>query len=240
MRNDNQYGERLLNLLYPRRCPLCDEPVPVTDELICHTCERKMRYIEGARCRKCGKKLADDTKLYCEDCEKRRHAFDYGYALYAYRDMHESIYRYKSQKRCEYARFYAKDIWTHLREEIRRMNADALIPVPLHASRQRMRGYNQSELLTRELSPLCGVPSRSDIIQRVRKTIPQKELDMLGRQNNLKKAFLIRSDVVKLNRVIIVDDVYTTGSTIDAVAAVLRQHGVGKIYFITLCIGEGA
>lgn len=238
MRNDGKY-ERLLDLLYPRRCPLCDEPVPVSDELICSACARKMRYIEGARCRKCGKKLIDDTKIYCEDCEKRRHTFDYGYALYSYRDMHESIYRFKSKKRCEYARFYARDVWQHLQEEITRMDADALIPVPLHPSRRMMRGYNQSELLTRELSALCGVPSRADLVKRVRKTVPQKELDMLGRQNNLKKAFLIRSDVVKLNRVIIVDDVYTTGSTIDAVASVLRAHGVGNVFFITLCVGEG-
>ena len=108
-----------------------------------------------------------------------------------------------------------------------------------HASRERERGYNQSELLAKEMSRLLGIPVRSDIVKRVQKTVPQKELDELGRQNNLKKAFFIGTDVVKLKKVIVVDDVYTTGSTVDAVARELKEHGVGKVYFITLCIGEG-
>ena len=123
------------------------------------------------------------------------HIFDHGYALYSYREMHDSIYRFKSKGRCEYARFYAGDICRHLKDEIDTMGAQALIPVPLH--------------------------------------------DELGRQNNLKKAFFIGTDVVKLKKVIVVDDVYTTGSTVDAVARELKEHGVGKVYFITLCIGEG-
>ena len=139
----------------------------------------------------------------------------------------------------EYARFYAGDICRHLKDEIDTMGAQALIPVPLHASRERERGYNQSELLAKEMSRLLGIPVRSDIVKRVQKTVPQKELDELGRQNNLKKAFFIGTDVVKLKKVIVVDDVYTTGSTVDAVARELKEHGVGKVYFITLCIGEG-
>ena len=119
------------------------------------------------------------------------------------------------------------------------MDADAFIPVPLHRTRQDKRGYNQAELLARELSRLFGVPTRSDIVKRTKKTLPQKQLNAISRQNNLKKAFNIGSDVVKLNKTIIIDDIYTTGSTLDAVASELKRHGVGKIYFITLCIGEG-
>ncbi|MBQ5849985.1 MAG: ComF family protein, partial [Lachnospiraceae bacterium] len=68
---------------------------------------------------------------------------------------------------------------------------------------------------------------------------PQKELDIAGRQNNLKKAFNIAPDVVELNKTILIDDIYTTGSTIDSVALELKRHGVGTVFFITLCIGEG-
>ena len=76
------------------------------------------------------------------------------------------------------------------------------------------------------------------MVQRVKKTIPQKELNIQERQNNLKKAFNIGTDVVKLNKTILVDDIYTTGSTLDAVALELKKHGVESVYFITLCIGE--
>lgn len=118
MRNDGNYADRIINLVYPRRCPVCDEPVSAADNLICEECRPKLRYIEGARCRKCGKRLTDETRIYCGDCERRVHIFDHGYALYSYREMHDSIYRFKSKGRCEYARFYAGDICRHLKDEI--------------------------------------------------------------------------------------------------------------------------
>ena len=239
MRNNGNYAGRILDLVYPRRCPVCDEPVPAPDGLICRECRPKIRYIRGARCRKCGKGLSDETKVYCGDCERRTHIFDHGYALYSYKEMRDSIYQFKSKGRSEYAKFYAQDICRNLREEIDMMEAQALIPVPLHPSRERERGYNQSQVLAQELSRQLGIPVRSDIVKRVQKTVPQKELDELGRQNNLKRAFFIGTDVVKLKKVIVVDDVYTTGSTVDAVAKELKAHGVGKVFFITLCIGEG-
>jgi ComF family protein len=153
--------------------------------------------------------------------------------------MKMSIYRFKYQGRSEYAKFYATDIYEKLGDEIGKLGADSVIPIPIHPSRLRERGYNQAEEVAKELSKLSGIPFYANIIQRTRKTLPQKGLNPTERQNNLKKAFNISSDVVKLNKTILVDDIYTTGSTIDAVAAVLRSHGVKEVYFITLCIGEG-
>jgi ComF family protein len=153
--------------------------------------------------------------------------------------MKMSVYRFKYLGRSEYAKFYAADIYERLGDEIRRMDADALIPIPIHPSRQRERGYNQAQELSLEISRLFGIPTYPDIVKRVKKTIPQKELNPIERQNNLKKAFNISSDVVKLNKTILIDDIYTTGSTIDAVASILKSHGVKEVFFITLCIGEG-
>ncbi|MBE5876174.1 MAG: ComF family protein [Lachnospiraceae bacterium] len=239
MRNQRRYIEKLIQLFYPRRCPVCDDAVPVKDELVCSTCRKKIRYIEEPKCRKCGKELRREEKVFCVDCTNHRHVFDYGLALYDYQSMKESIYRFKYKGRKEYAKFYAQEIWKHYGREIVRMEADVLIPVPLHKSKLRVRGYNQAELIAQELSRLSGIPCETQIVQRIRKTIPQKELDGVGRQNNLKKAFNIPSDVVKLNKTIVVDDIYTTGSTIDAVSGELKQRGIRNVYFITLCIGEG-
>lgn len=239
MRDYSRYLEKVVNLIYPRRCPVCDDLVSLEDGLICKECVSKIKYIKTPRCRKCGKQLYDESVMFCKDCENRKHNYDYGYALYDYRSMNRSIYRFKYNKRSEYAKYYAKDIYRHLGVELRGLDADALIPVPLHKSRENMRGYNQAELLAKELSKLTGIPCYSDLIKRVKNTVPQKELDDRERQNNLKKAFHITSDVVKLNKTIVVDDIYTTGSTVDAVAKELRQHGVGKVYYLALCIGEG-
>lgn len=239
MRNSSGYIEKIVNLVYPRHCPVCDDIVPIGDDLVCNECKSKIKYIQTPRCRKCGKQLHDENVIFCNDCEKRRHSYHYGYALYDYQSMRKSIYRFKYNGRSEYAKYYARDFYEHMHEEISRMEADALIPVPLHKSRQAKRGFNQAEVLAKELSELTGIPCYNNIIKRMKNTVPQKDLDDRERQNNLKKAFLIHSDVVKLNKTIVVDDIYTTGSTVDAVARELRQHGVGNVYYLALCIGEG-
>lgn len=242
MRDDGRkqrLSEKLADLLFPRRCPVCDDIIPSGEGEICRGCRTKPRYITEPRCRRCGKQLMDDAKLFCSDCMRRKHIFDYGYALYDYQSMRKSIYRFKYDRRCEYAGFYAKDICEKLGGEVRLMKADSIVPVPVHSSRLRSRGYNQAQLVASELSKLTGIPIYDNLVERVRKTLPQKELTIQERQNNLKKAFNISSDVVKLNKTILVDDIYTTGSTLDAVALELKRRGVKTVYFITLCIGEG-
>ena len=228
-----------INLLFPRRCAVCDDIVPIGEGKVCNECKKQIKYIKEPRCRRCGKQLYDEVKVVCLDCENKKHIFDYGYALYDYRSMRRSIFRFKYKNRCEYAQFYAEDIYKHLKKEIDAMGADSIIPIPLHISKQRHRGYNQAQLIANELSKYTNIPVYTNIVKRVKKTVPQKELDTRARQNNLKKAFNITSDVVKLNKTILIDDIYTTGSTIDAVADLLKQHGVQTVNFITLSIGEG-
>lgn len=229
----------LLNLLFPARCPVCDGIVPAAEGGVCTGCRMKPRYIVEPRCARCGKQLGDDARMYCGDCAGRSHVFEHGYALYDYQSMRKSIYRFKYGGRCEYAKFYARDIWERLGDEIRLMKADSIVPVPIHASRLRSRGYNQAQLVAAELSRLTGIPMYDNLVRRIRRTLPQKQLTAQERQNNLKKAFNISADVVKLNKTILIDDIYTTGSTLDAVALELKKHGVESVYFITLCIGEG-
>lgn len=229
----------LLSLLYPRRCPVCDGPVKPWNALICRECESALSYIKPPRCMKCGKHIGDDGKEYCADCAGRTHLYNSGRALFAYPDVSASIARFKYHGRREYAAFYAACMERVLGNFIRACRADAFVPVPLHKSRKRKRGYNQAEVLARELSALTGIPVCADLIGRVKKTAPMKELSAAQRQNNLKKAFKILRNDVKLKTIIIVDDIYTTGSTIDAVSRELKSVGVEKIYFVALAIGRG-
>ena len=218
---------------------MCDDLIPVGEGLICRQCAAKPQYIVEPRCRRCGKQLMGEGQEFCADCQRRRHVYDYGYALYDYQSMRKSVYRFKYGGRCEYAAFYAQEICRRLSHEILLMDADAIIPVPIHPSRFRCRGYNQAELVAAELSRLTGIPMYDKLVQRSRKTVPQKELTIQERQNNLKKAFKILRNDVKLKTIIIVDDIYTTGSTIDAVSRELKSVGVEKIYFVALAIGRG-
>ena len=229
----------ITDLLYPRRCPVCDRAVTPFGSLICETCKREPVYIKELCCMKCGKELAKEEEEYCADCRRQRHLFDRGRALFAYKSIADSIYRFKYKGRREYAAYYAECIAGRLGGWIVQCRPDALVPVPIHDSKRRMRGYNQAEVLAKELGRMMNIPVESNLIKRVRKTVPMKDLSAFERQNNLKRAFKICRNDVKLSTIIIIDDIYTTGSTIDAMSYELRKAGVKRIYFVTLAIGKG-
>lgn len=229
----------LLDLIYPRRCPVCDKAVKPFGSLICEECEGKLAYIKAPFCQKCGKELKDKRAFYCHDCMGKEHSYDRGMALFTYESAAQSIYRFKYRGRQEYAAYYGERMARILGKRILELKPDALVPVPIHSSKKRIRGYNQAELLAKELGYRLEIPVRADLVQRIRKTLPMKDLSSQERQKNLKKAFNIRRFDVKLNTVVIIDDIYTTGSTIDAVADTLRSVGVQNIYYVALAIGRG-
>ncbi len=229
--------ERVLDIVFPPRCPACDKPVPLPG-LICPACGEKFTLVKAPVCLKCGKHIADEREEYCRGCRLVIHRFERGRGLFTYQSAAASMYRFKYAGRREYARFYADQIAERLGKTIRGWRADALVPVPIHAARMRERGYNQAESLAVELGRRTGIPVKSRLLKRVKNTLPQKLLSDRERQNNLKRAFKIRGNDVKLKTVIIIDDIYTTGSTIDACAAVLKSAGVEKVYFITAAVGK--
>ena len=236
---NNTFLGILTDLIYPRRCPVCDRAVSPFGSLVCETCKETFEYIKEPYCMKCGKKLEEEETEYCHDCMRHRHLFDRGRALCFYRSISDSVYRFKYKGRQEYAAYYAACMEQSLGNWIRHCRPDALVPVPIHASKRRVRGYNQAEVLAKELGKRLGIPVETNLIKRVRKTVPMKELSVYNRQNNLKRAFKICHNDVKLSTIIIIDDIYTTGSTIDAMSYELRKAGVKRIYFVTLAIGNG-
>ena len=126
-----------------------------------------------------------------------------------------------------------------LSEFFKQHQVQALVPVPVHVTKKHSRGYNQAEVLAKELGKYLEIPVRCDLIKRVRKTAPMKDLSAEARQNNLKKAFKICCNDVKLDTIVIIDDIYTTGSTIDAMCAELQKVGIKNIYYVALAIGRG-
>ena len=225
-------------LFFPRRCPVCDKPVRPAGCLICAACKHKLKYVSEIHCLKCGKPLVDETEEYCRDCRKKKHKFVQGKSLYEYKSAAGTIYRFKYAKRREYAEFLGKEMAEHFSEDMKRWKAEALIPVPIHKSRKRQRGYNQAELLAVEISRRTGIPVKKNLLVRSKKTVPQKMLKDAERQNNLKKAFKIGQNDVKLSTIIIIDDIYTTGSTVNEMADILNRVGIDKVYVLTLAIGS--
>ena len=230
-------GEVILDLLFPRRCAICDRTV-LRHETVCPACSEHIKVIEGPVCMRCGKRL-DDEELYCYDCKRKQTAFDRGFSVFEYEFIRESLYRFKYSGRAEYARFYADTTWKRYKDVLTALNVDALIPVPIHKKRLNRRGYNQASEYAACLSGYMGVPVRDDVVIRCKNTGPLKKLDAGQRQKNLKKAFKLVKNDVKFRKVCIVDDIYTTGATIDALARIFKSIGVERVYFITIATGKG-
>lgn len=231
--------ETLLRVLYPRRCPICHGIVASRGEVVHPSCAGRVPLIGEARCKRCGKGLEREEEEYCSDCKLGNHSFTRGLAAYAYDEiMKQSIYQMKFHNKREYADFYVRQMRRMLEPVMPTWRPQVLIPVPLHKSRYRKRGFNQSLLLAEGIGKAFSIPVRGELVERTRATLPQKELNVKKRKNNLKNAFKIKEHDVKLDRVLVIDDIYTTGSTIDAISELLLARGVKKIYFAVLCIGK--
>ena len=168
--------EWMWDLLFPRRCPVCDGVLRFRKEYICPECLEKIKFIREPACMKCGKGLREEAE-YCYDCARKKHLYIQGAALFEYGSAASSIYRFKYGGRQEYAVFFGRSMAVMLGERMRRWRVQALVPVPIHVSRLRKRGYNQAQLLAEVISSYTGIPVRTDIIARQKKTAPQKELD---------------------------------------------------------------
>ena len=231
---------RILEFLYPPKCPLCGIRLLGRGEDICKKCGEEVQKIGENFCLKCGKKLEETGREFCRDCEKYPHFFVQNRGLFPYHgQLKGSIYRYKYQNQRYYAEYFAKELLAEFGSQIKSWGVEALIPVPLHRSRKKKRGFNQAELLLQYMEKPLGIPLHREYVLREKKTLPQKYLNQTGRQKNLKNAFKIASNGVKLNKVLVCDDIYTTGSTLDAVAQTLMEAGVKEIYGLCICIGEG-
>lgn len=233
-----------MNVLYPPRCPICECVMTTLDSGTCRNCLSKLPVIRGARCLKCSKHI-DDGELYCSDCRKRKFLYKQGFALWHYNTAaRNAVAGLKYKRRKYYADFLSAEMSYHFAKHIKSWKIDALMPVPLYVGKLRHRGFNQAELLADGMGKILGIPVRNDILIRCRNTKPQKYLDDKGRAANLENAFIINKrsktkPAYSLINVALIDDVYTTGSTIEACAKVLINEGIPNIYFLSLCIGDG-
>lgn len=205
--------------------------------MICPDCARDIRPISGPRCYKCGKPVREEEE-YCRDCQSHPGVFDQGRGIFLYDDrMKYSIMKYKYFGCREYSRFYGKAMYLYGKDLLVLWQPQMIVPVPLHWRKQKIRGFNQAELLARELSRYTGIPVNTRLLKKNHATRSQKKLDAAGRKQNLKEAFQVVGNPAG-KRILLIDDVYTTGSTMDVVSRALLGKGASHVFFLTLCIGR--
>ncbi len=252
------FSQRLASLLWPEICPFCLKPCR---DGICPSCRRKLAELEVQEpvCLCCGRPIEDEQQEYCHDCRQAKElaeertqeqgssrsapvlsnpgprVFTRGASVWLHREpVNTSLYQFKYHDQRAFAPIYAKALVTKYESLIKSWRAECLIPVPLHPRRQRQRGYNQAELLAEELGKLLHLPVAAHAVDRIKYTQPQKVLNGPGRRKNLQQAFRANPPVHPVKRVIVVDDIYTTGSTIEEVGRALKEVGVERVYFLTV------
>lgn len=232
----------LLDMIYPPRCPVCGHIFSKRNSYICDGCKTKVSKILEPRCMKCGKALLAKEQEYCLDCSKKNHYFERGVSLWNYDDvMKRSISNFKYHHRKEYAKFYAEEFVKEYGDYIKSLSLDGLIPVPIHWTKYIDRGYNQAQVIAEEIGKRLNIPVFEGVLVRKKRTIAQKQLSESERARNLEHAFGVsekwNESLCSLNSIMIIDDIYTTGCTINLCAKKLKEAGLKKVYFGVLCTG---
>ena len=229
--------KNLIDLFYPPRCAVCDTILPFGTTGVCERCGRTLPYVEEPRCFRCGQTVENEEEEYCGDCRRREHLFRRSFPVLQYiPPVSDAMAAMKYRGRAEYADFYGGLLADRYREVWQELNPDALVPVPVHPHRLRKRGYNQAERIAAAMSKRTGIPVREDLLIRVQDTKAQKKLSREERSLNLRAAFQAGEGTVP-PCVVLVDDIYTTGATVDACAEVLLRSGATHIYVAPVCCG---
>lgn len=189
---------------------------------------------------KCGKTLDMEEKEYCGDCRRLPKSFKRGFPAFFYEGgIKSALYAFKYKNQRNYAEFFADCICRYYENEISRLDIEGMVPVPIHARKRRKRGYNQAELLARQLAKRIQTEVYSDYLVRRVETSPQKELNDKARMKNLNNAFKIGENKIKLKKILLVDDIYTSGATIEGCTRVLLSAGAEEVYYTSVAVGRG-
>ena len=233
--------QNLINILLPPRCLKCGKILSIRNGL-CAECFAKIRFISAPMCSCCGRPFTSAghlkfaRKQMCGAClKKKTHLFTMQRSAFIYDDESKNmILNLKFCDKTTYAETLANFLYS-AGMDIWKQNPDFLIPVPIHHIRLLKRRYNQCALLAKYLSDKVSVPTDYRSLIRVRNTIPQIELSGKARRTNLRHAFEVKfPQNIKGKKIVLIDDVSTTGSTLNECAKALKKAGASKIYALTL------
>jgi ComF family protein len=222
--------EPIYDLFYPPRCVSCQADTAY----FCANCKAELSYIKPPVCNKCGYPIAKQNS-FCHQCQTN--PLNYlnairSAAFFDYGALKTAIHQFKYQGITILYRDFAPMLADCYSDH--QLNSDVIVPVPLHKSRYKERGYNQAALLAQGLSKLIGLPVNRKALVRHRITKTQMTLKAEERKINVSNAFVCQSTALKGKKILLIDDVCTTGATLDACAQALKQANARAVYGLTL------
>jgi len=220
------YVDVLANLFYPQRCVGCSRRA---SDVLCRGCFDALPFVGNPFCGRCGAPTAFEV-YGCDECRVRDLGFDGARAPLRYEGVGKELVH--ALKYRGYLRVVEKVMAPLMAGSLDGGRFDVVVPVPLHRSRLAKRGFNQAELMALKVAQRISAPVL-DKLKVVRRTRDQVELSAGARQANVAGAYASRGPVA--GRILLVDDVFTTGSTSSECAGALRKAGAGEVYALTLC-----
>lgn len=227
-----------LELLFPSRCLACRKSLAMgTLPMFCVDCLGRVELLQGPLCPGCGRQFpkAAGGSHFCGLCLSGHYYFSQARAVAIYAEPFNTVlHRFKYQgESCGLKSF--KSLLDLLPDPPCPAPPDLIIPVPLHAVKLRKRGFNQAALLARALFPGQRKIIRTDLLLRIRATEPQTGLSGRARRRNLQRAFQVKNPLlVEGRRILLVDDVFTTGTTVNECARILKKAGADEVFVLTL------
>ena len=221
-----------MDLLFPRICFGCDIRLQCKEKILCSDCESSLQFLTGV-CKLCG---SPENPSDCPVCNSNEFVFDKARSVFIFSKTVQNLIhelKYNEMKRItKYLGKYVSE-YLHLFQPFE--NIDIIAPVPLHKVKKRARGFNQAEFLSKEISRYVNWQHIPHLILRNRFTDTQTKLNRKQRQENVSGAFALNTKFNILNKnILIVDDVFTTGATVNSISKLLKKNHAGKIYVLTI------
>ncbi len=226
--------EKLRDICFPATCCKCGKYTE--NQGLCSDCWSKIHWISEPLCQICGKPFEIDIGINCTDCSYEKPIFDHARAVFEYDDNSKSIIlKFKHSD----ATFLGKQLaqWMYRVGETLLKKADLIIPVPIHFFKRLKRKYNQTEILATYLAKLSEKTYEPRILRKNNPSRSQEGLTKLQRKENVKDSFEIDkkyAPLLKEKTVVLVDDVLTTGATVNECARILKKHGAKSIFVLTI------
>ena len=224
-----------MDLVYPPCCVLCRDRVFDDRRVICDDCGSGLVSIDAPYCERCGHPLATPVAA-CPACPGRTFYFDGAFSAFEFnRPMQDLIHQLKYRNRPGIGRFLGSMLAKRVEREPDMPHITGVVPVPLHPLRKRERGYNQSAHVARGISDETGIPVLENALARKRNTPTQTSLSPDGRMANVEGVFEAGgAGTVRGAAVWLVDDIFTTGATVNSCARTLLRAGAGRIFVLTV------
>lgn len=225
-----------MEFTFPHTCICCDKSIE-KEKIFCDDCFSKIPFVEGNLCYRCGRKLnllPINEKMLCADCLNKRPIYDKARAAFQYNTVSKScILKFKNTGRMDYKKQFValleqagKDLFP---------DTDIIMPVPLHWRRKVSRGYNQAGVIGKALSKKIKIPYTDKILIRSRHTPKQEKKTNKERHKNVKNAFMVKKPrKIKNKTVLLIDDVLTTGATVNTCAKELKKAGAQTVFVLTI------